>query len=142
MKPYKYRTIKILILHLSALKLLRTKVRKFIYHLKGLQDILNTKGVSMDYNSAEEYDEKISTLSSNFIMDVENIISGYEEEVLTIQEEVEGEKDAFLDDSDDREEASQSEGYQELDGLYDSLEDILNSIKIIKDSLEDIRNYV
>lgn len=118
------------------------KKRKNIYHLKGLQDILNTKGVSMDYNRAEEYDEKISTLSSNFIMDVENIISGYEEEILTIQEEVEGEKDAFLDDSDDREEASQSEGYQELDGLYDSLEDILNSIKIIKDSLEDIRNYV
>ena len=45
----------------------------------------------MDYNRAEEYDEKISTLSSNFIMDVENIISGYEEEILTIQEEVEGE---------------------------------------------------
>ena len=96
----------------------------------------------MDYSRAEEYDDKISTLSGNFIMDVENVISGYEEEILTIQEEVEGEKDAFLDDADDREEAAQSEGYQELDGLYDSLEDILNSIKIIKDSLDDIRTYV
>ena len=103
--------------------------------------VLLSFGVTIvDNSEPQEIEEKMSSLSSSFISDIEDIVKEYEEEIANLQEEVEGEMDSIKDDVGE-DEAEEEEDYQELDGLYDSLDDILSSIKIIKDSLEDIRNY-
>lgn len=89
----------------------------------------------------QETEERISELSKDFILDIEDILKNYEEEIANLQEETEGEMDALRDDAYDEDEIEENEDYQELDGLYDSLQDILNSAKAIRDALEDIRNY-
>ncbi len=89
----------------------------------------------MDNNLIEDLEGRMSMISSSFISDMQDRVDEYKDAIAGLLEETEGEMDAIKDD------AVTDEGYQELDGLYDSLDDILSSIKIIKDALEEIRNY-
>ena len=94
----------------------------------------------MDNNLIEDLEGRMSMISSSFISDMQDRVDEYKDAIAGLLEETEGEMDAIKDDL-GKDDAVTDEGYQELDGLYDSLDDILSSIKIIKDALEEIRNY-
>ena len=96
----------------------------------------------MEYGLIEKIEEKISHLSDSFIMDVENIISCYKEEIILLEEKIENEMNDIKNDSKSDDIANENPDYQELDGLYDSLDDIRKSIWKINCALEEIRNYI
>ena len=59
-------------------------------------------------------------------MNVENIISCYREEIILMSEKIEDEMNDIKNDSKSDDIANENPDYQELDGLYDSLDDIKN----------------
>lgn len=75
-------------------------------------------------------------------MDVENIISCYKEEIILLEEKIENEMNDIKNDSKSDDISNENPDYQELDGLYDSLDDIKKTIWKINCALEEIRNYI
>lgn len=59
-----------------------------------------------------------------------------------MSEKIEDEMNDIKNDSKSDDIANENPDYQELDGLYDSLDDIKKSIWKINCALEEIRNYI